>query len=362
MNSRFLLLLSFVAAMAFFYFSWWFLRDVSGNFDYARAEKLILKEKYSQLLEETSAQLARHPKDGRLRYYRALALKSMGSFDEALKEADEALSLGYPEVQAWLLKAEIYGSEKKDPDSRLKSAQKAIEIDPTYDEAFFQRAKAYREKGDFKSAISDLETVIAQGGDFYYDALLQETAILIELKDYSAAEAKLSLFLERYPDYPEALLYLSSIRGAQGRTKEAFAALSAAADEGGGIYLYERSLALESAGDFRQAYYDVRDYMSSTGKSSPELLYRAALLAFRADRNKEALAFARSLIERSEKKECSYYLLRGRILFKEGDMKSAYADFNSARQGRECSELAGKYLAHLSYKGVLGYGKYSGKI
>ncbi|GAB4030645.1 MAG: hypothetical protein Fur0012_06910 [Elusimicrobiota bacterium] len=362
MSNRFLFFLSFVVAVSFFYFSWWFLRDISDNFDYARAEKLILKEKYSQLLEETSAQLARHPKDGRIRYYRALALKNLGSYDEALKEADEALSIGYPEVQALLLKAEIYGSEKKDTDSRLKAAQKAIEIDPTYDEGFFQRAKAYREKGNLKSAMADLETVIAQGGDFYYDALLEQTGIFIELKDYHAAESKLSMFLAKYPDYPEALLYLSSIRGAQGRTKEAFAALSAAADSGGGIYLYERALALESVGDFRGAYCDLRDYMSSTGKSSAQLLYKAALLAFRADRNKEALAFARSLIERAEKKECSYYLLRGRILFKEGDLKAASDDFNSARQDRECSTIAGKYLAHLSYKGVLGYGKYSGKI
>ncbi len=344
-HKKFIALIVFSIFSLFYFLGWSFL-DLIKSPLYSKAEKLLMDGDYSQALKITEKDLLNHSRDGALRYIRAVAFKNLKDYDSAINEADAALKLGYPEVQALLLKADIYGGIKKDYDLQKDLADKAISIDPTMDEAYFQRARAYKLKKDFKKALDDLNTVISMRGDFYYDALLEESEIYIELKEYDKALEKNSLFLDKYPYYGEALFQLYLIKNAQKKLKEAFGALSIAIEKGSSRYLYERALFLEKQGNYVRAYDDMKSYIYHTKKDA-NTLYNLALLAFRADKNKEAINFVKELMKIKGKKDCYYYLLRGRILFKEGDFKGSYSDMKKAASFSDCAALAEKYIAHL---------------
>lgn len=348
MGHKTLISLIVVSLLSLFYFLGWSFLDLMKSPPYSKAEKLLIDGEYLEAIKVTEKDLVKHPRDGALRYIRAVAFKNIQDYDSAIKEADEALKLGYPEVQAILLKADIYGEIKKDYGLQKELAEKAISIDPTMDEAYFQRARAYKSKKDFKKALDDLDTVISIHGDFYYDALFEETEIYIELKDYEKALEKNSLFLNKYPFYSEALFQLYLIKSAQKKSNEAFWALSMAIEKGGSKYLYERALFLEKQGNYVLAYEDMKNYMSYHPSKNSNTLYNLALLAFRANKNKEAVNFVKELMRIKGEKDCHSYLLRGRILFKEGDFKGCYSDMKRAASSSDCAPLAEKYIAHLS--------------
>ena len=56
-------------------------------------------------------------------------------------------------------------TEKGEYDKAIADCSKAIELDPSYDRAYYNRAFAYSEKGEVTKAIGDLEKCIELSTD-----------------------------------------------------------------------------------------------------------------------------------------------------------------------------------------------------
>lgn len=122
---------------------------------------------------------------------RAKLLSMKDEFDNAIKDADEAIKLE-PVAESYIARGDSYSS-KKDFDRAIEDFSQAIKIDTRHYLAFFNRAGAWREKKDFDKAINDYnETLkfdpkyvraIYSRGLTWYDKKGYDKAI----KDYTEA-------------------------------------------------------------------------------------------------------------------------------------------------------------------------------
>ncbi len=337
-KSEVLALAVFLAA-SFSYFFWKSFSDIAADTDYSKAEKLFASRQYSSFLEKSQFLLKTHPKDGNIRYLRALAFREINSPDQALAEIESSLSLGYPEVQALLLKADIMGEEKDDQNARLEAASRAVSLDPSYDAGYYQKGLAYLYEKEYKKAEKEFIVVFSQKGELLYDAALKLAEVYVNTGELERAQEKINFVLEKYPSSPAALAALSALKRKKGDFPSALSAISQAIEYGAKEYFYERSVINEQAGDFPSALEDFLNWPGFMKGEKKDNFYRAAKLAFRAGKNKEASDFIEKAFKNGNN-SCEAFLLRGRILFKDGKIKESERDLYKALRDTGCFSQA----------------------
>ncbi|MEW5951244.1 MAG: tetratricopeptide repeat protein [Elusimicrobia bacterium] len=340
--------LIFLILGALAYLFWNASSDIFSSEDYVKAEKKFESGKYSEFLNISENILNSHPKDGKLRYLRALAFREIGDTDKALSEIEKSLDLGYPTVQSLVLKADIMGEEKNDQNSRLILSQKAVSEDPSYDGGYYQKGLAYLSLNENEKALKEFSVVFLQKGELAYDAAIKMSLILIKSGNYEKALEKINFVINKYPQSPDAFYALYLLKRKTGDNIGALNAINYAVFYGAKEYLYEKSMLSEELGDLNSA---LEDFLAWPGfsDSKKENLYRAAKLAFRCDKNDMALSFI-SKIFKSHNIECRDFLLKGRILFKKGEIKEAKLYIEEALKDKSCYNEASHILDNIPGK------------
>lgn len=338
--------LSVLFTATFAYFFWKSFSDIILDADYSKMEKLFASKKYSEFLDKSNLLLKSHPKDGNIRYLRALAFREINLPDLALAEIEACLFLGYPQVQALVLKADIMGEEKNDQDGRIEFANRAIYIDPSYDAGYYQKGLAYLYKEDYKKAEKEFMVVFSQKGELLYDAALKLAELYMNAGEFEKAREKIYFVLRKYPHSPIALATLSALKRKTGDFPLAISVISQAIEYGGKEYLYERSFINEQVGDFPSAMEDFLNWPGFKDNGNGENFYRAAKLAFRSDKNKEAANFIEKAFKNG-KNDCEIFLLNARILFKDGKVEESKKNLNLALKDKKCFNQAKAILENI---------------
>ncbi len=276
--------------------------------------------------------LRAHPRDALLYYYLARLNYENGRAEPALREADEAISLGYAQEGAHLLKAMVRGRLMGDRAAERALASKALVYDPAYDEAYLVRAEAEYWLKDYGSCVSDAGVFVRMSPEVT-DGYELSQLCLEGMRDYDGAEKAALTILKLQPRNHAALWRLGRLCAIRGRYEEAVQRFSAAIRLSGGRsrYYQDRSAACASLGDFSCA---ARDMESAAGPGLQktatyylllgEALYRVGDLK----RAREAAEKAVSLAPENY----TAYDLRGRLRAEAGDLGGAGLDFGKAER------------------------------
>lgn len=139
--------------------------------DYDTAERLkpdepriFIGRGYVYLLQQkwdlTIAQAARaeglNAAPGYADYLRGLALEGKGDLDEAKRSLDRAVD-AVPWAAGFVLSRGDLDLRQRRADRALDDATRAIAIDPKLGQAYVARASAYYDKGEFASAVDDMQ-------------------------------------------------------------------------------------------------------------------------------------------------------------------------------------------------------------
>lgn len=91
---------------------------------------------------------------------RAVWLRRLKRFDEAITDIDRALSLSPKNVELYDVQADVW-ADKGDLDRAIASYDQAIRLDPTYAAAYTSRGEAFEKKGDIEQARASYNAALA---------------------------------------------------------------------------------------------------------------------------------------------------------------------------------------------------------
>ncbi len=140
--------------------------------------------------------IRKNPDDGMLYYKRAYLNFENNKYDEAIKDVEKSINLGFPVYDSYILLSAI-NYEKKDYLLQFTYADKAIERDPTSDIGYLMRARAWYYLGNYKKAIDDFYTAYKISGS---NSVLYEIAQVYRLRN-KYADA-LQILLPLYAKHP----------------------------------------------------------------------------------------------------------------------------------------------------------------
>lgn len=116
-----------------------------------------------------------------------------------LQTAEDALALNPQDSDAWYTKGVYLQTELGDNQSAVESYSRAIEINPEFLSAFFNRAMAYKNLGRFDKAISDFEAIVVLKSGKAPQALYNLGLIAIDQGDSELGDEYLQKAYEQDP-------------------------------------------------------------------------------------------------------------------------------------------------------------------
>lgn len=271
--------------------------------------------------------LAGHPRDSLLYYYKARLNYEAGRGQEALAEADRAISFGYAQESSHLLKALVYGRIYTDYHRQKELASKALSYDPTYDEGYLVRAEAEYMLAEYPACIKDAaasSSLNPKVVDGYQNGILCMEAA----GDFAGSEKACLKILALKPGTHAAVWHLGRAYAGQGRHKEAIAKFTEAIRLSGGRprYFVDRALSCEAVGDFSCTAwdYDMAAAWDEFGEKASHQ-HKLAEALYRIGDLEEALTAANAAVKK-EPAAAVHYGLRARVLAEAGKLSAAEKD------------------------------------
>lgn len=241
--------------------------------------KMIDEKKYSEVLDYIDSKIAKNKNDGLLYFLKAKVLFLNEKYDDAIKNLNISINLGYPVVDSYNLKALVY-SKKGKYALQKHFATKSIEIDPTDFEAYLIRARAYYYLKDYENSIKDFDTAYQIERDD--DILFEKTTVLM---DYGKLQSAIEILYELnklYPDNEQLLYRLYLCYKKIGYYNNAFYLISKLAKKN---ILYQKEFVrfLYDMGDYYGALNEIYSVINSTSvdKNDVELYKRLKLKTFK---------------------------------------------------------------------------------
>lgn len=276
--------------------------------------------------------LRSHPRDALLHYYLARLNYETGRAEPALREADEAIALGYAQEGSHLLKAMVRGRLMGDRAAERALATKALVYDPTYDEAYLVRAEAEYWLKDYRACVSDAG-VFVRMSPAVPDGYELSQLCLEGLRDYDGAEKAALALLKLQPRNHAALWRLGRLCAARGRYEEAVRRFTDAIRVSGGRprYYQDRSAACAALGDFSCAAGDMESAAAAGTRGSATYYLLLGEALYRAGDLKPASEAAEKVVTLAPGNYAAYDL-RGRLRAETGDWSGARRDLGKAEE------------------------------
>jgi len=322
----YLLILFFTGSSIYFFYYFW--HDVSEDIDFDNIQKLIQEDRNTEALNIAENLGKKHSNNGMLFYFKGVALKNLGKYDEAIQELDKAIRVGYPEALAYNLKSFIYGEYKHNYEKQIYYAKKSLEIDPSDSEAHFLKAMAYKNTGKLDLALENIERAL-KNSENDYDLIYERAKLFILLGRNKEAVEDIIECLDKYPAYAEGWFELYKIYLSEGKISNAFyCILKARKYAPENIeYLKQKAFLEERVGNFLQAYLDMNDaLMLMKNDISSDIFYFISKQLYRNSDYKGALKTINKAIGKSKKAE--FYELRGKIYLQLDDFREALKNWN----------------------------------
>ena len=114
---------------------------------------------YTDIINYLEQTLQNEPEAVDLLYYMGEAYRGLADFETALQYFDDALLLDHNFAPAYLSRARIRQALNPKVDV-YNDIEKAIDSDPSYGEAYYERGMYWYKANDFKSALSDLNIAV----------------------------------------------------------------------------------------------------------------------------------------------------------------------------------------------------------
>lgn len=129
-----------------------------------RATYWARKHDRDKEMEDISQAIQLDPSNAEYRLARADLWSKRGRHDEAVADYDEVIRLKPDDPSGYVARGREWGKdalvEKSNPDKAIADFSRAIEKDPKYAPAYFQRAQAQEQKHDYASALQDWSKLI----------------------------------------------------------------------------------------------------------------------------------------------------------------------------------------------------------
>lgn len=153
-----------------------------------KGDKEGAKEHYGLVIDFYSKQLARSKKKGWDYIHRGLAYYKLGEKDKALRDLEAGVAVLPGDAQARFELGHIRLSNG-DTAGAIKDLDEALKLDPRLYRALVDRAEAYRQKSNYKAALSDLEIALSMSNS--PDLLLGIGMTKLAVGDVRGAESSL---------------------------------------------------------------------------------------------------------------------------------------------------------------------------
>lgn len=111
-------------------------------------------------------------------FYRGACYHSLGEYDEAMLDYSKAISLDENMTDAYYNRARISLSRKDIDNPDIKKAisdlEKALELDPKFQDALYAMAAAYKKLGDYHKTLEYLEKLLQVEPQHIYGKALKK--------------------------------------------------------------------------------------------------------------------------------------------------------------------------------------------
>ena len=120
------------------------------------------------------------------------------NFDLAIEEFTQAIQLNPNYTEAYFNRGKCYGKQGS-YESALKDFDKAIQLDPDYTQAYYKRGYCYYEEKNYESALKDFDKAIQLDPD-YTQAYYKRGYCYYEEKNYESALKDFDKAIQSDPD------------------------------------------------------------------------------------------------------------------------------------------------------------------
>ena len=263
-------------------------------------------------------------------YDDALQKKDMKEYTKAIKVLSDLIKENKYYYDAYLVRGQCY-EQIKQYDSALNDYNTAIQMNPDYSEALFQRGLLFHAiKKDPKKAIADINKVLSLKPN-YYDAFLLRAAIYETLQQYQESISDYSKAIELKENdgnsyFKRAMAYLK-ISKEDECLKDLNQSISLRNNFA--TAYFERGKIFQSRASYVDALSDF-EKSTETGMFTPDLILRKADIQLELKQYKQAVKNYTQLINMNKKPKAEWYSKRGLCYSYAGDSLLAQKDFTKA--------------------------------
>jgi tetratricopeptide (TPR) repeat protein len=300
--------------------------------EYEFGLEALANRDYKEAVRLFSIAVIKYPDDAAWAYMdRAKAYRALGDVINA--EKDEKKAELYDSVR----NSEVF---KRSASLKVEELTKTIKREPNNQEAYLNRARAYRDAHEYKKAIADIDKMFELAGEGkdgveIAKAHMLRAWCLLNLDDYerAAADAKRACELESGYSYCEWSEYMNAYNeGTKALKNNDYNAVIShwsvvlkILPENPDAYA-ARAKAYKALGDAENARKD--EAKAKELNESYALMEEIKFPATKTEKEKEIEVFSNFIKEASDTPET--YNLRGLSYYKYGDYKNAEADFSQA--------------------------------
>ena len=247
-----------------------------------------------------AALIRRNPNDEYAYNNRGIAYEDEGDYDAAIADYTKAIQIDPKYADAYYNRGNVYSKQKGDYDAAIADYNKAIRIDPKSPKSadvYSNRGTTYENKGDHDAAITDFNKAIQIKPD---DAVAYNNRgnAYDEKGDHDAAIADYNKAIQIKPDYAEAY--------------------------------YNRGIAYADKGDYDAAISDYTKAIKIEPNDAANFNNRGIAYKTKGDHDAAIADFNKAIQIKPD--DAVAYNNRGNAYERKGDYDAAIADYNKAIQ------------------------------